>query len=80
MGLEEKLPAGILLTTLESVVGYARKFSVWPPTFGLACCAMELISTGGPRHDLARFRLPPDQFAAGHEGLLVGQCEGATTA
>jgi NADH-quinone oxidoreductase subunit B len=55
MGLEEKLPAGILLTTLESVVGYARKFSVWPATFGLACCAMELISTGGPRHDLARF-------------------------
>jgi NADH-quinone oxidoreductase subunit B len=55
MGLEEKLPSGILLTTLEGVVGYARKFSVWPATFGLACCAMELISTGGPRHDLARF-------------------------
>jgi NADH-quinone oxidoreductase subunit B len=55
MGLEEKLPAGVLLTTLEHVVGYARKYSVWPATFGLACCAMELISTGGPRHDLARF-------------------------
>src|SRR3984957_637969 len=55
MGLEEKLPAGVLLTTVEKVVGYARKYSVWPATFGLACCAMELISTGGPRHDLARF-------------------------
>ena len=55
MGLEEKLPSGVLLTTLEHVVGYARKYSVWPATFGLACCAMELISTGGPRHDLARF-------------------------
>jgi NADH-quinone oxidoreductase subunit B len=55
MGLEEKLPSGILLTTVEKVVGYARKSSVWPATFGLACCAMELISTGGPRHDLARF-------------------------
>src|SRR6201995_2650364 len=54
MGVEEKLPSGILLTTLESVVGYARKFSVWPATFGLACCAIELFQTGGPRHDLAR--------------------------
>ena len=55
MGVEEKLPSGILLTTVEKVAGYARKSSVWPATFGLACCAMELISTGGPRHDLARF-------------------------
>ena len=55
MGLEEKLPAGILLTSVEKLAGYARKSSVWPATFGLACCAMELMATGGPRHDLARF-------------------------
>jgi len=55
MGLEEKLPSGILLTTVEKVAGYARKSSVWPATFGLACCAMELMATGGPRHDMARF-------------------------
>jgi len=55
MGLEEKLPSGILLTTVEKLAGYARKVSVWPATFGLACCAMELMATGGPRHDLARF-------------------------
>src|SRR2546427_3170374 len=55
MGLEETLPSGILLTTVEKVAGYARKSSVWPATFGLACCAMGLMATGGPRHDLARF-------------------------
>jgi NADH-quinone oxidoreductase subunit B len=55
MGIEEKLPSGVLLTTLEQVAGWARKSSVWPATFGLACCAMELMSVGGPRHDLARF-------------------------
>jgi NADH-quinone oxidoreductase subunit B len=55
MGLEEHLPSGFLLTTVEQVVGYARKSSVWPATFGLACCAFELFSLGGPRHDLARF-------------------------
>jgi NADH-quinone oxidoreductase subunit B len=55
VGLEEALPSGILLTTVENVIGYARKSSVWPATFGLACCAIELFSTGGARHDLARF-------------------------
>jgi NADH-quinone oxidoreductase subunit B len=55
MGLEEKLPAGVLLTSVEKLAGYARKSSVWPATFGLACCAIELFSAGGPRHDLARF-------------------------
>jgi len=47
MGLEEALPSGILLTTVEKLAGYARKSSVWPATFGLACCAIELFSTGG---------------------------------
>src|SRR5499425_3901936 len=55
MGLEEKLPSGVLLTTVEKLAGYARKSSVWPATFGLACCAIELMATGGPRHDMARF-------------------------
>src|SRR5579862_3473945 len=55
MGIEEKLPAGVLLTSVEKLAGYARKSSVWPATFGLACCAIELMATGGPRHDLARF-------------------------
>ncbi len=55
MGLEEKLPSGVLLTSVEKLAGYARKSSVWPATFGLACCAIELMATGGPRHDLARF-------------------------
>jgi NADH-quinone oxidoreductase subunit B len=55
MGIEDKLPSGVLLTTVEKIAGYARKSSVWPATFGLACCAMELMATGGPRHDMARF-------------------------
>jgi NADH-quinone oxidoreductase subunit B len=55
MGLEEMLPSGVLLTSVEKVAGWARRSSVWPATFGLACCAIELMQTGGPRHDLARF-------------------------
>ena len=55
MGLEEKLPAGIMLSTVEGLAGYARKTSLWPATFGLACCAIEMMATGGPRFDIARF-------------------------
>ena len=55
MGIEEHLPGGLLLTTVERVAGYARAHSVWPATFGLACCAIEWFSAGGPKYDLARF-------------------------
>ena len=55
MGLEEKLPAGVLLTTVELAAGYARKGSLWPASFGLACCAIEMMATGAARYDLARF-------------------------
>lgn len=55
MGLLEKLLSGILPTTAGKLVGCTRKNSVWPATFGLACCAVELLQAGGPRHDLARY-------------------------
>ena len=66
MGLEEKLPSGFLLTTVEGLAGYARKGSLWPATFGLACCAIEMIATTSGRFDLARvgmeaFRASPRQ-------------------
>ena len=55
MGLEEKLPSGILLSTVEGIVNWSRKSSLWPATFGLACCAIEMMATGAGRYDLARF-------------------------
>ena len=55
MGLEEQLPSGIVLTTVENLAGYMRKGSLWPATFGLACCAIEMMAGGAGRYDLARF-------------------------
>ncbi len=55
MGLEEKLPEGVVTTTLESLVNWGRANSTWPLLFGLACCAMEMIAVGTPRHDIARY-------------------------
>jgi len=48
-------PEGVILTTLDFAVNWVRKNSVWPLTFGLACCAIEMMSAGGARYDIARF-------------------------
>ena len=55
MGLEEKIPDSIILTSVDKMVNWARKRSMWPLGFGLACCAIEMISTFSPHFDLARY-------------------------
>lgn len=52
---EEEIPRGIILSTLDKVVGWSRKSSMWPLGFGLACCAIEMMCTAASRYDLARF-------------------------
>src|SRR5258708_400650 len=58
MGLEniiaEALPE-VLTTRLDSLINWARKSSLWPATFGLACCAIEMMNATASRNDLARF-------------------------
>jgi len=46
---------GVIITTLEQAVNWGRTRSMWPLTFGLACCAIELMATGAAHYDLARF-------------------------
>ncbi len=55
MGVETKLPDGVITTTLESAVNWCRKYSVWPLLFGLACCAIEMMAAGIARNDISRF-------------------------
>ena len=55
VSLGETHPQGIILTSLDTAVNWIRKNSIWPMTFGLACCAIEMMSTGASRFDLARF-------------------------
>src|SRR5204862_6473806 len=58
MGLEniiaEALPE-VLTTRLDSLINWARKSYLWPATFGLACCAIEMMNATASRNDLARF-------------------------
>ncbi|MGC8825967.1 MAG: NADH-quinone oxidoreductase subunit B [Anaerolineae bacterium] len=55
MGIETKLGDTVIATSLEWLVNWARKYSVWPLTAGLACCAIEMMAAGGPRFDISRF-------------------------
>lgn len=53
--LEGALSEGVVTTTLEFAINWARKNSLWPMTFGLACCAMEMMATGASKYDIDRF-------------------------
>lgn len=56
MGLIDRhLEANILTTNLDTFINWCRKGSIWPMTFGLACCAIEMIATVSSRYDIDRF-------------------------
>jgi len=71
MGLEEQLPAGFALTTVEGLAGYMRKNSLWPATFGLACCAIEMMAVGAGRYDLARFGMEVFRASPRQADLMI---------
>lgn len=50
-----ELEHSVKLTSLDKIYAWARKRSLWPMLFGLACCAFEMISTAAARYDTARF-------------------------
>jgi NADH-quinone oxidoreductase subunit B len=64
--VEQEVERGLLLTTIGKAVAWARKNSMWPATFGLACCAIEMMAAGAAHYDLSRwgmevFRASPRQ-------------------
>src|SRR5258707_2467225 len=55
LGIEGVLQQGFATTTIDKVVNWTRTGSLWPMTFGLACCAVEMMHAGAARYDLDRF-------------------------
>lgn len=53
--IEERFEQSVFTTTVDYVFNWARKSSIWPMTFGLACCAIEMIASSAARFDIARF-------------------------
>ncbi len=53
--IEGRFEEGVITTTVEQAINWARQSSIWPMTFGLACCAIEMMATGASRFDIDRF-------------------------
>ena len=53
--IENRFEEGLMVTSLDWVINWARRSSLWPMTFGLACCAIEMMAAGASRFDMDRF-------------------------
>jgi len=67
----EGLNHNFLTGTLEELVKWARKHSVMPATFGLACCAIEMMAAGGPHYDLARYGMEVFRASPRQADLMI---------
>ncbi len=71
MGLESWLQEGALTTRVDEVIKWGRKNSLWPMPFGVACCAIEMISTLSSRYDLARFGSEAIRFSPRQADMMI---------
>ena len=67
----EGLEHNFLTGNLESVVRWARRNSMWPATFGLACCAIEMMATGASHYDLSRFGMEVFRASPRQADLMI---------
>ncbi|MEG6616786.1 NADH-quinone oxidoreductase subunit B family protein [Peptococcaceae bacterium 1198_IL3148] len=69
--LQQQVKRTIALAPLESLLNLARAHSLWPMTFGLACCAIEMMAAAGPRFDLARFGYEVFRASPRHADVMI---------
>src|SRR6201987_2528614 len=67
----DELEHALGLTTLEKAVRWAQTKSMWPDTFGLACCAIEMMSIVSSRYDIARFGMEAFRSSPRQADLLI---------
>ena len=70
MGLDQ-IPHNFMTARLEDVVRWGRRNSVFPATFGLACCALEMMATGAAHYDLARFGMEVFRASPRQADLMI---------
>ena len=59
MGIEGVLKEGFVTTSVDKLINWSKTGSLWPMTFGLACCAVEMMQVSMPRYDVERFGFAP---------------------
>jgi NADH-quinone oxidoreductase subunit B len=69
--LEQFVGERVLTTTLDKAVAWGRSNAIWPATFGLACCAIEMMSIVGARLDIARFGFEAFRASPRQSDLLI---------
>lgn len=71
MGLESAFGQSFITTTIDAVVSWARKNSLWPMPLGISCCAIEMMAAADPRFDIARFGSEVMRFTPRQCDLLI---------
>jgi NADH-quinone oxidoreductase subunit B len=72
MSLSDQVQSeGFVLSTLDTLVNWARKSAVWPMPLGISCCAIEMMAYAGPRYDVARFGSEVFRFSPRQADLLI---------
>jgi len=76
MGMNPKERTPFMVGPLEHLINWARKNSLWPAQFGLACCAIEMMSTAASRYDMARFGAEVFRASPRQSDVLIvaGRC------
>ncbi|MBT8198364.1 MAG: NADH-quinone oxidoreductase subunit B [Acidimicrobiia bacterium] len=69
--VSEAAPPGFLTTNLDKAVNWVRTQSMWPVSFGLACCAIEMMATGAAHNDLARFGMEVFRASPRQADLMI---------
>ncbi|MBX3314393.1 MAG: NADH-quinone oxidoreductase subunit B [Actinobacteria bacterium] len=67
----ETIDHNVLTAKIEDLVKWSRTRSMWPATFGLACCAIEMMGTGGAHYDLARFGMEVFRASPRQADLMI---------
>ena len=72
MGLEAKLKEeGFITSTVDAVIAWSRENSVWPMPMGISCCAIEMMASGDPKYDIARFGSEVMRFTPRQCDLMI---------
>ncbi len=69
--LSKDLERNVLTTTVERMLAWARRSSIWPVQFGLACCAIEMMATAASRFDMARFGMEVMRASPRQSDLMI---------
>lgn len=69
--LTEELQRSVLITTIDAVLNWGRRWSLWPMQFGLACCAMEMVAAAALRFDISRFGMELFRASPRQADLLI---------